>query len=120
MSDRGPTSSTTDAHGAAAETFVERALSRYEEEIVELYLFGSTVRGDARGIESDVDVLVVLGDDVDRETTADGLRDIALDVTIEYGPTVELHLLSESTFARHRREGNPFVRNVVAEGRSYA
>lgn len=108
------------AHEAAADAFVERALSRFEDDVEALYVFGSTVRGEADGLASDVDVLVVLGDDADRETVAEALRDIALDVMIEYGPVVELHVLSESTFVRRRREGNPFIRNVVAEGRSYA
>lgn len=108
-----------DAHAAAAEAFVDRARSQHGDEIVELYVFGSTVRGEAHGLTSDVDVLVILTDETDREVTADRLRDIALDVMIEYGPVVELHILSESTFARHQREGNPFIRNVVREGRSY-
>lgn len=109
-----------DAHTDAATAFVDRARSRHGDEIAELYVFGSTVRGDAHGRASDVDVLVVLDDDTDREASADSLRDIALDVMIEYGPAVELHLLSETTFKRHQREGNPFIRNVVTEGRSYA
>lgn len=109
-----------DAHSDAAAAFVERARSRHPDEIVELYVFGSTVRGDTRGRASDVDVLVVLDDECDRDATADSLRDIALDATIEYGPAVELHILSKPTFDRYRREGNRFVRNVVAQGRSYA
>ncbi|WP_158057957.1 nucleotidyltransferase domain-containing protein [Halorussus halophilus] len=111
-----------DAHTDAAAAFVDRARSRHGDEITELYVFGSTVHGDAHGRSSDVDVLVVLGDDTktDRETIADSLRDIALDVMIEYGPVVELHILSEATFERYQREGNPFIRNVVTEGRSYA
>lgn len=109
-----------DAHANAAAAFVERARSQHGDETKELYVFGSTVRGEAHGRASDVDVLVVLDDDTDRETTADSLRDISLDVMIEYGPAVELHILSETTFDRYQREGNPFIRNVVTEGRSYA
>ena len=109
-----------DAHANAAEAFVERARSQHGDELAELYVFGSTVRGEARGRASDVDVFIVLNDDTDRETTADSLRDIALDVIIEYGPAVELHILSESSFERYQQEGNPFIRNVVTEGRSYA
>jgi|GEM_PF-314279 predicted nucleotidyltransferase len=107
-------------HQKAAAAFVNRARSQHEEELVALYVFGSTVRGEASGQSSDVDVLIVLDDDVDRETVAESLRDIALDVIIEYGPAVELHILSESTFDCYRQEGNPFVRNVLSEGRSYA
>lgn len=109
-----------DAHTDAAAAFVDRARSRHGDEIVELYVFGSTVRGDAHGRASDVDVLIVLDDKADCDPTADSLRDIALDVMIEYGPAVELHMLPEATFDRYRREGNPFIRNVVTEGRSCA
>ena len=109
-----------DAHTEAAAAFVDRARSQHGDEIAELYVFGSTVRGEAHGRTSDVDVLIVLNDDADREATADTLRDIALDVMIEYGPAVELHILSETTFDRHQREGNLFIKNVVTEGRSYA
>lgn len=109
-----------DAHTDAAEAFADRARSRHGHEIVELYVFGSTIRGEAHGRASDVDVLIVLNDDTDRVATADSLRDIALDVMIEYGPAVELHILSETTFERHQREQNPFIRTVVTEGRSYA
>lgn len=109
-----------DAHSNAAEAFVDRARSQHGDEIAELYVFGSTVRGDAHGRASDVDVLIVLTDDVDRDATADALRNIALDMMIEYGPVVELHILSESKFTQYQREGNPFIRNVVTEGRSYA
>ncbi|MDS0243160.1 MULTISPECIES: nucleotidyltransferase domain-containing protein [unclassified Haloferax] len=108
------------AHADAAAAFVERARSRHGEDLIKLYVFGSTVRGEASGRSSDVDVLIVLDDDTDRDATSDSLRDIALDATIEYGPAVELHILSESTFNRYRQEGNPFIRSVVTEGRSYA
>ncbi|WP_101296028.1 nucleotidyltransferase domain-containing protein [Halegenticoccus soli] len=109
-----------DAHTDAAAAFVNRARSQHGDEIAELYLFGSTIRGEAHGLSSDVDVLIVLDDDIDQNTTADSLRDLAYDVMLEYSPVVELHILSESTFTRHQREGNPFIRNVVTEGRSYA
>lgn len=107
-------------HAAAAETFVDRARARFPDEIEELYVFGSTARGDASGLDSDVDVLVALADDSEYERVADELRDIAYDVMLEYGPVVELHVFTGREFDRHRRRGNPFVENVVDEGQSYA
>jgi predicted nucleotidyltransferase len=115
----GPPKLPPRAHTKAAEAFVDRTRSRFSDDIDELYVFGSTVRGDADGLASDVDVLVVLDDDVDRAAMAEELRDIALDVMIEYGPVVELHVLSDATFTRYRREGNPFIRNVISQGQSY-
>lgn len=122
MSDRdtADASSPSDAHAAAAEAFVARARSRFEDALVELYVFGSTVRGEARGLASDVDVLLVLDDAADREATADVLRDQAYDVMLEFGPVVELHVFSESEFERSQERGDPFVQQAVTEGRSYA
>ncbi|MWG33791.1 nucleotidyltransferase domain-containing protein [Halomarina oriensis] len=107
------------AHRDAAAAFADRALSRHTNEIAELYVFGSTVRGEAAGRSSDVDVLVVLSRGAG-DTVAESLRDLAYDVMLEYGPVVELHILDESTFDAYRREGHPFVRRVLTEGQSYA
>jgi len=107
------------AHADAAAAFVDRARSQYGDRITDLYVFGSTVRGEATGRSSDVDVLVVLSDRPERAATADSLRDIAYDVMLEYGPLVELHILDEHTFERQQQEGNPFVQNVLKEGRAY-
>lgn len=109
-----------DAHAAAAEAFVDRVMARFDEDIEELFVFGSTVRGDARGLASDVDVMVVLDDDVDQETVADALRDVAYDVMLEHGPVVELHVLSAAEFRDSRSRGDFFVETIVSEGRSYA
>ena len=73
-----------DAHTDAAAAFVECAQSQHRGQIIELYVFGSTVRGETRGRASDVDVLVVLNES-ERQAIADSLRDIALNVMIEYG-----------------------------------
>lgn len=108
-----------DAHTDAAKAFVDRARSQHGDDLIELSIFGSTVRGEATGRSSDVDVLIVLPDGPDRDAIANSLRDIAYDVMLEYGPLVELHILDEPTFERHRQEGNPFVQNVLREGRSY-
>lgn len=51
---------------------------------------------------------------------ADSPRDLAYDMMLEYGPVVELHILSETTFERHQQEGHPIVKSVVTEGRTYA
>lgn len=117
--DTGGQDPTTDDHAAAAAAFVERARTAFGSLISDLYVFGSTARGDTRGLASDVDVLVVLDEDANTDAVADRLRDHAYDVMLEYGPVVELHLLSRREFEQSRRQGNPFVENAVREGRSY-
>lgn len=119
MSDRADAIA-DDAHSEAAAAFVARGRSGFDEQIEALYVFGSTARGEASGIDSDVDVLVVLADDADRESTADALRDVAYDVMLEYGPVVELHVITAAEFREARSRGDPFLDTVVREGRSYA
>ena len=113
-----PARLSTDAHETAAEAFASRANERFDDALTELYVFGSTARGETRGLASDVDVLVVLVDDTDHATVDDALHDLAYDVMLAYGPVVELHVLTESAFEGARDE-NPFVRRAVSEGRSY-
>jgi predicted nucleotidyltransferase len=84
-----------------------------------LYLFGSTARGEANALDSDVDFLAVASDDADKSAVEDQLRDIAYDVMLEHGPVVEVHVISESTFQSRRTDGHPFITQVLAEGRSY-
>ena len=121
MSDRETASTASSAdHTAAAKAFVDRARSRFGSEITALYVFGSTIRGETRGLASDVDILIVLNNTADQEATAEALRDLAYDVMLEYGPVVELHILSEREFERSQNQGNPFIQNVVHEGRLYA
>lgn len=117
-SEERATTSSVDAHAAAAEAFAERARDRFGNAVADLYVFGSTARDEARGLSSDVDVLVVLADDADHTTIDDALHDLAYDVMLEYGPVVELHVLTASAF-EGARDTNPFVRRAVSEGRSY-
>lgn len=51
--------------------------------------------------------------------TADALRDLAYDVMLEFGPVVELHVLSKADFEESRERANPFIRRVVNEGKLY-
>lgn len=121
MSDRelDATNGLADPHAAAAAAFVSRARERLAGAIETIFVFGSTVRGDADARSSDVDVLVVLSEDADRAEVEDVLGDIAYDVMLEFGPVVELHLLTRRRFETLRDRQNPFVQNVVREGRSY-
>lgn len=107
------------AHSRAAEAFVEAVRERNLPAVEGLYLFGSTARGEASGLSSDVDFLAVVSDAADTQGTAEKLRDIAYDVMLEYGPVVEIHAISRSSFEARREGGHPFVRRVIAEGRSY-
>lgn len=102
-----------DAHEDAFETFAERALEHHGEAIRDVILFGSAASGETRGVDSDVDVLVV----ADAEDLKASLREIAYDVQLEYGVVVSLHVLTAERF--EDRRNHPFVRSVLQHGRSY-
>lgn len=105
-------------HDQAATAFVQRARERSASSIESIYVFGSTARGEADGLSSDVDVLVVLSDDAD-PGIEDTLRDLAYDVMLEYGPVVEVHVLSAAAFERKHSDSHPFIQRVVSEGVQY-
>lgn len=100
-------------HDRAAEAFVEAARERHGDSIRKLVVFGSTVRGETRGTDSDVDVFAVVEDG----DVVDTLRDLAYDVTLDHGVVVSVHALTTDRFAE--RNEHPFVKRVLAEGRSY-
>lgn len=102
-----------DAHEDAFEAFAERALDHHGDEIREVILFGSAASGETRGVDSDVDVLVV----ADAEDLEASLREIAYDVQLEYGVVVSLHVLTAERL--DERRDHPFVRSVLRDGRSY-
>ncbi|WP_123539319.1 nucleotidyltransferase domain-containing protein [Halosimplex salinum] len=104
------------SHRRAATAFARRIEERVDG-VERLLLFGSTVRGDASGRSSDVDFLAVVADEADRTAVEERLREVAYDVMLEFGPVVEVHVLSRQEF--ERRRDRPFVRRVVRDGESY-
>lgn len=104
--------SVSQPHQRAFKVFAERARDALGESIHELLLFGSAARGEARGIDSDVDVFVVLDGEGEDE-----LRDIAYAVQLEYGVVVSLHVKSRDRF--EERKDHPFIKNVLRDGRSH-
>jgi len=107
------------SHEAAATAFARRVREEELPGLEDLFLFGSTVRGEASGLDSDVDFLAVVADDADRDAIENRLRDVAYDVMLEFGPVVEVHVLSRPEVDRYREQGHPFVRHVLGEGESY-
>jgi predicted nucleotidyltransferase len=106
-----------DSHSAAARAFARRVRDRESVELDALILFGSTARGEASGLGSDVDFLAVVPDEADRPAVEDELRDVAYDVMLEFGPVVEVHVVTRRTF--EQRRDHPFVRRAVREGEAY-
>jgi len=105
-------------HEAAATAFVDRVRDRSITDIEAIYVFGSTARGEAAGLSSDVDVLVVFTTDID-PAVEDEIRDLAYDIMLEYGPVVEVHTLSAPSFEAQLEAGHPFIHGVVSDGDRY-
>ena len=105
--------SVSQPHEQAFAVFAERARDAFGDAIHELLLFGSAARGEAHGIDSDVDVFVVL----DTTEHADELRDIAYEVQLEHGVVVSVHVKAKDRF--EARKDHPFIKNVLRDGRSY-
>lgn len=98
----------TSPHRRAANAFERRVRERYGDAVEAVYLYGSVARGDERGRDSDVDLLVVISDDVNGLESA--IRDLAYDVELDHGVVLSLIVRSASEFERQKER--PFFRHV--------
>jgi predicted nucleotidyltransferase len=97
-------------HERAAEEFACRVGEQKGDIVSTILLYGSVARGEERGPDSDVDILVVLRNTVDRAAEEDEIRDIAYDVELERGLVLSLLVKTESEF--EQRKNRPFLRTV--------
>jgi len=106
---------------AALAEYQSRLLRRFPQRIRRIALFGSKARGDA-GSESDLDVLVVLGDG---QKSRDGFYPLGLtdpvwreiigmtfDLLMDYGVDISPTVISEDEF----EEQPPLVQTIAREG----
>lgn len=107
-----------DCHERAANAFAKRVRELSIAGLERLYVFGSTARGEAEGLASDVDVLAIAVES-ERDRVEDRLRNVGYDVMLEYGPVVEVHVLGRTEFDEKRERGDPFLSRVLAEGKRY-
>jgi predicted nucleotidyltransferase len=107
---RAMTDSRASPHERAAEEFAHRIGEQKADAVSTVLLYGSVARGEERGTDSDVDILVVLRDTADRAAEEDEIRDIAYDIELERSLVLSLIVKSESEFKR--RKSHPFLRNV--------
>jgi predicted nucleotidyltransferase len=99
----------------------KRALDRFAEQreilgpkLLELRLFGSEARGDARP-DSDLDVLVVVQPDTERTILEDRVIDIAFDVNLEFGLYISPRVVTRGILDHPVWRDTPFLKNVVRE-----
>jgi len=86
-----------------------------QEPSAKVYLYGSRARGDARGKDSDWDILILLNKD---KITLDEERKITYplyDLEFDIGEVISLMVLSEKDW-NYRHKVTPFYQNVMREG----
>jgi predicted nucleotidyltransferase len=84
----------------------------YQEQLINLVLFGSQARGDAKP-ESDIDILVVLKEKINNDEKHQNIIALISDLCIEYGVLVSCVYVDESQF---KQEQSPLLLNIRQEG----
>jgi len=89
---------------------VEKALAG---KLVEIRLFGSKARGDARK-DSDIDVLVIASSD--DCPLRDVVYGIATDILLETEVCISPKVISQTQYDHLYEMESPFIRNVIQDG----
>lgn len=90
----------------------ERLLEIYGENIKQVILYGSYVRGEATR-DSDIDLLVVVDESLNPFEVRKDLSDFLFDILLEEGKFFSVIVLPEHFFKNYN---SPFVLNVKREG----
>jgi predicted nucleotidyltransferase len=104
-------------HEQAFEEFAARMTEQWTDEIKQIILYGSVARGEARGIDSDVDVMLITKTEQAKTDVYDPAYDIAFDVMLEHG--VGLSLNFKTAEELEKRQDRTYIQNVLQEGRVY-
>ena len=99
----------------------EQALEKFKmwlkevlsDNLLEVRLFGSKARGDARK-DSDIDVLVIISSDDWR--VCDAVYSIVTDILLETEVCISPKVISQKEYTRLYSNGNPFIKNVIRDG----
>ena len=97
----------------ALRQFVSVIKEKLKDQLVELRLFGSKVRGNSYS-DSDIDILIILKER--KGAIIDTLYQELLDVELEYDSKISLTLFSESEYIRNIEAHTPFVEALASEG----
>jgi uncharacterized protein len=101
------------ADRTALSEFVSRLRSALGGQWIEVRLFGSKARGDARP-DSDLDVLVVI-DAPARWPPAKTISDIAFEVNLAHDVFISPVVITSAALADDKQAQSPFIRAVQAD-----
>ncbi|MBI2184254.1 MAG: nucleotidyltransferase domain-containing protein [Thaumarchaeota archaeon] len=104
---------TTPSHQRTIAALKERVLSELRNSIDSLILYGSAARGEYRGIDSDIDILLIAEDRT--KLTYEKARKIATEIDLENATATTLVHLSRKEFEQNIKR-SPFLQNVLEEG----
>ena len=99
---------------AAIADFVTRIRAGLGPHLVDLRLFGSVARRDARP-DSDIDILVVVQPDNERSRLERQAVDLAFDVNLEHDLYISPRVLSSHMLAHPVWGQTPFLKSVQRE-----
>lgn len=83
------------------------------DNLLEVKLFGSKARGDARK-DSDIDVLIIISSNDWR--MCDVVYGIATDILLETEVSISPKVISRKEYNQLYNTGSPFIKNVIREG----
>lgn len=96
-------------HYRAADAFAQQVRQQYDSIVDDVILYGSVARGEERGVHSDVDLIVVLSEGVEKHASEQAIRELAYDIELELGVVLSLVIL---TSAEYHHGDKPYLQHV--------
>lgn len=95
-------------HYRAADAFAQQIYQKYDYIVDDVVLYGSVARGEERDIHSDVDLIVVLAEGVEKQAFEEPIRELAYDIELEFGVVLSLHILTTTEY----HDDEPYLQHV--------
>jgi len=96
----------------AVKAFVSAIRKNLKDQLVEIKIFGSKVRGDCSQ-DSDIDILIVLKER--SKWLIDTLYEKLLDIELEYDSKISLTIFSQSEYQHNLDVHTPFMESLANE-----
>lgn len=97
----------------AINTLVDNIKNELKEQVIQIRLFGSKIRGKSHD-DSDIDILIVVRERT--QSILDTIADISLKVDLEYDVNISLIIFSIEEFDQNRIWETEFIQNIQREG----
>ena len=93
---------------------LKKAVSKLGISIDSLVLYGSVARGQDRGIDSDIDILVIGKDET--KSSYEKIRALATDIDLKNSTATSIVYFSRKEIERDMKLDSPFLAEVMKEG----